>query len=77
MDRTTGPMSKMFATDIYMADAAELVALTAPDSLRHSTPPLAAIEEAYRQSIGQTIYGGTSEVHRGIIAQHRLGLPRA
>lgn len=77
MSRAIGPMSKMFATDIYMEDAADLTALAAPASLRHETPALAAIEEMHRQSIGQTIYGGTSEVHRTIIAQHHLGLPRA
>lgn len=77
MTRAIGPMAKMFATDIYMADAADLLALTAPDSLRSATPALTTIEESYRQSIGQTIYGGTSEVHRSIIAQHGLGLPRA
>ena len=77
MNRSIGPMSKMFATDIYMEDAADLVALSAPASLRHETKALAEIEEMHRQSISQTIYGGTSEVHRGIIAEHRLGLPRA
>lgn len=76
MTRTIGPMAKMFTTEIYMEDAGDLLALAAPASLRHETPALSAIEHAYRQSIGQTIYGGTSEVHRGIIAQHGLGLPR-
>jgi alkylation response protein AidB-like acyl-CoA dehydrogenase len=70
-------MAKMFATEIYMKDAGDLAALAAPGTLRHATPALAKIEESYRQSISQTIYGGTSEVHRGIIAQHHLGLPRA
>ena len=77
MTRAIGPMAKMFATEIYMEDAADLTALAAPATLRHETPAAAKIEESYRQSIGQTIYGGTSEVHRGIIAQHHLGLPRA
>ncbi len=77
MTRAIGPMAKMFATDIYMEDAGDLVALAAPASLRHETPAVSVIEEAYRQSIGQTIYGGTSEVHRGIVAQYGLGLPRA
>lgn len=77
MTRAIGPMAKMFATDIYMEDAADLLALTAPASLAHATPALAKIEESYRQSLGQTIYGGTSEVHRSIIAEHGLGLPRA
>jgi alkylation response protein AidB-like acyl-CoA dehydrogenase len=77
LTRASGPMAKLFATEIYMKDAADLTALTAPASLAHRTPALAEIEEKQRQSIGQTIYGGTSEVHRTIIAQHRLGLPRS
>jgi len=77
MSRAIGPMAKLFATEIYMADAADLVALTAPASLRHETPALSEIEDKHRQAIGQTIYGGTSEVHRGIIAQHALNLPRS
>ncbi|GLV23172.1 hypothetical protein TomMM35A_30130 [Sphingobium sp. TomMM35A] len=77
MTRAIGPMAKMFTTEIYMADAADLAALAAPGTLTHKTPALAKIEESNRQSIGQTIYGGTSEVHRTIIAQHHLGLPRA
>ena len=76
MTRVMGPMAKMFTTDIYMEDAADLVALAAPASLRHETVALSTMEESYRQSIGQTIYGGTSEVHRSIVAQHGLGLPR-
>ncbi|MDD3798120.1 MAG: acyl-CoA dehydrogenase [Novosphingobium sp.] len=75
--RSTGPMAKLFATEIYMHDAADMVALAAPASLRHETPALAEIEDRHRQSISQTIYGGTSEVHRGIIAQYALNLPRA
>jgi alkylation response protein AidB-like acyl-CoA dehydrogenase len=31
---------------------------------------------AYRHSQGTTIYGGTSEVHRSMIAERALGLPR-
>ncbi|SFR90369.1 acyl-CoA dehydrogenase [Sphingomonas jatrophae] len=77
LTRAGGPMAKLFATESYMADAADLVALTAPASLTHATAALAEIEEFHRQSIGQTIYGGTSEVHRTIIAQHALGLPRS
>jgi alkylation response protein AidB-like acyl-CoA dehydrogenase len=77
-DRAMGPMSKLFATESYVEDAADLVALAAPDSIM---PPrglaLFEIEEKFRQSIGQTIYGGTSEVHRGIIAENALKLARA
>jgi alkylation response protein AidB-like acyl-CoA dehydrogenase len=77
-DRAIGPMSKLFSTESYVEDAADLVALAAPDAVM---PPqgtaLFEIEEKFRQSIGQTIYGGTSEVHRGIIAENALKLARA
>lgn len=76
-DRAIGPMSKLFSTESYMEDAADLVALAAPDSLMPPPGALHEIEEKFRQSIGQTIYGGTSEVHRGIIAENALKLARA
>jgi alkylation response protein AidB-like acyl-CoA dehydrogenase len=55
-----------------------LVALAAPDAVMpaHGTA-LYEVEEKFRQSIAQTIYGGTSEVHRGIIAENALKLARA
>ncbi len=77
LSRASGPMAKLFATESYMGDAADLVALTAPASLAHATPAVAEIEDKHRQSISQTIYGGTSEVHRTIIAQFALGLPKS
>jgi alkylation response protein AidB-like acyl-CoA dehydrogenase len=76
-DRAIGPMSKLFATESYMEDAADLVALAAPESIMPPAGALHEIEEKFRQSIGQTIYGGTSEVHRGIIAENALKLARA
>ena len=75
--RTDGPMAKLFATESYMQDAADLMALTSPASIFRESRALAEIEEKHRQSISQTIYGGTSEIHRGIIAQFALNLPRS
>jgi 3-oxocholest-4-en-26-oyl-CoA dehydrogenase alpha subunit len=37
----------------------------------------AAVEDAFRKSVVTTIYGGTSEIMREIIAERHLGLPRA
>lgn len=72
-----GPMSKLFSTERYQADAVDLMDLAAPESLFAGKDGLGHIEIGYRQSIGMTIYGGTSEVHRSIIAEQGLGMPRS
>ena len=41
-----------------------------------AAPIAGLVEHAYRHSTVTTIYGGTSEVQRGIIAERGLGLPR-
>ena len=74
--RAFGPMSKLFSTSAYLEDSADLVQLAAPDSLLRSDHGLGRIELAARHSLGPTIYGGTSEVHRSIIAEQALGMPR-
>lgn len=74
--RAFGPMSKLFSTDTYLRDSADLLELAAPDSLLGGTHPLGRIELAARHSLGPTIYGGTSEIHRSIIAEQALGMPR-
>lgn len=76
-NRYFGPMSKYFATEVYMDDGADLLALAAPDSLFANTQALVDIEARHRQAISQTIYGGTSEVHKGIVAQFALGMPKS
>ena len=75
-----GPMSKLFSTEAIVRGAEELTALVGPDALRSRTDPTAVqagrIEHLLRFSLGTTIYAGTSEVQRNIIAQRRCGLPR-
>jgi len=72
-----GPMSKLFSTEQYQRDAAELMEIFAPWSLFPSEHGIGLVELGYRQSIGMTIYGGTSEIHRSLIAEQGLNMPRS
>ena len=75
-----GPMGKLFSTEAVVRHAEALTAMMGPDALRSRLDPTALehglIEHALRYSLGMTIYGGTSEIQRNIIAQRRCGLPR-
>jgi alkylation response protein AidB-like acyl-CoA dehydrogenase len=75
-NRYFGPMAKLFTTETYVEDSADLLELMAPDSLFVQPPPIGEIEQKHRQSVGTRIYGGTSQVHRSLIAEQGLGLPR-
>jgi alkylation response protein AidB-like acyl-CoA dehydrogenase len=76
-----GPMSKLFGTEAGVRHAEALTAVVGPDALRSRLDPTALegghIEHSLRFSLGMTIYAGTSEVQRNIIAQRRCGLPRS
>ncbi|SFO35360.1 acyl-CoA dehydrogenase family protein [Sphingomonas sp. OK281] len=71
-----GPMAKMFSSEKFLTDARDLLDLTAPLSLSKRNGTAAEINMFYRHAQGSTIYGGTSEVHRSMIAERGLGLPR-
>jgi alkylation response protein AidB-like acyl-CoA dehydrogenase len=75
-----GPMSKVFSTEALERASQDLVELVGPDSMRSflepSAPEQGRFEQIMRFSLGTTIYAGTSEVQRSIIAQRGLGLPR-
>ena len=76
-----GPMTKLFGAESFIADSADLLDLAAPDSLLDASQDGAAgsggIELAYRLSAGTSVYAGTSEIMRSIIAQAGLGMPRS
>jgi len=72
-----GPMSKVFSTEYYQRDAMDLMDLAAPESLVQGNLGLGHVEIGYRQAIGTTIYGGTSEIQRSLVAEHGLGLPKS
>ncbi len=71
-----GPMAKMYSSEVFLSDARDLLDLTAPTSLSKRKGAAAEINVFYRHAQGATIYGGTSEVHRSMIAERGLGLPR-
>lgn len=73
---THGSISKLFSSERFTADARDLLDLTAPVSLSKREGPAAFINQCYRHAHGTTIYAGTSEVHRSVIAERGLGLPR-
>ncbi|HEY4928227.1 MAG TPA: acyl-CoA dehydrogenase family protein [Acidimicrobiales bacterium] len=81
LDMTTeGPMSKLFSSEALKERAQDMVDIVGPDALRSYFDPTApchgVIEHMLRHAVGTTIYAGTSEIHRNMIAQRGLGLPR-
>jgi len=72
-----GPMAKLFSSEKFLEDASDLLDLTAPLSLSKREGAAAFINQSYRHAHGTTIYGGTSEIHRSMIAERALGLPRS
>jgi len=75
-DRAYGPMAKLFSTETLRTDSADLLDLTAPHSLSKRKGPAGFLNQCYRHAQGATVYAGTSEVHRSLIAERALGLPR-
>ncbi len=75
-DAAVGPASKMFSSEVYRADACDLLNLTAPESLANTSRDAAYINWCYRHSQVATVYGGTSEIHLSMVAERVLGLPR-
>jgi len=73
-------MAKLYSTESLQRGAADLLDLLGPRGLlQHGDPGAPAdgwIEHAHRHAAVTTIYGGTSEVMRTIVATQGLGLPR-
>jgi alkylation response protein AidB-like acyl-CoA dehydrogenase len=76
-DRAYGPAAKVFSTEAFITNSAELMDLAAPQSLLRGQAGLGIVEKGYRHSTATTIYGGASEVLRSMVAEKRLGLPRS
>jgi alkylation response protein AidB-like acyl-CoA dehydrogenase len=77
---TPNPYRRVIASDLFIRDVADLVDLTGPAGVLAEGEECAVadgtLEWAHRFAQGTSIYGGTTDVQRNIIAEHLLGLPR-
>jgi alkylation response protein AidB-like acyl-CoA dehydrogenase len=76
-----GTMAKLFTTQHYQVAGDELIDSLGAEGLRRHGDPTTGVDDGWIEAIYRhcqvtTIYGGTSEVCRGIIAERGLGLPR-
>ncbi|NNE72208.1 MAG: acyl-CoA dehydrogenase [Acidimicrobiales bacterium] len=76
-----GSMTKLFASESYKQHAHWILDLMGPEGLlQHgadAAPLGGSIEEHWRHAPVTTIYGGTSQITRNLVAEQHLGLPRA
>jgi hypothetical protein len=76
-----GSMHKLFYAESMIADSAELVDMLGAEGVlqrgEEDTPVEGWVEHLFRHAAVTTIYGGTSEMQRSIIAERGLGLPRS
>jgi alkylation response protein AidB-like acyl-CoA dehydrogenase len=81
MPMVEGSMAKLHITEAFVAASSDLLDALGPAGIRSGGEPGAPldglVEHAFRHSVVTTIYGGSSEVQREIIAGRALGLPRA
>ncbi|ORA11652.1 acyl-CoA dehydrogenase family protein [Mycobacterium arosiense] len=73
-------VAKLFSTEALQRMTADLLDLLGPEGLLNHrcavAPSGGEMEHAFRHSTVTTIYGGSSEIMRNIIAHRGLGLPR-
>jgi alkylation response protein AidB-like acyl-CoA dehydrogenase len=80
MPQVEGSMAKLHITEAFVRASSDLLDLLGPTGLVALGEPGSVldglVEHAFRHAVVTTIYGGSSEVQREIIAGRGLGLPR-
>jgi alkylation response protein AidB-like acyl-CoA dehydrogenase len=78
MSGVEGAMAKMWGSEQSQRQHAAFMDLLGAEGVLTGQGPLdGAVEDAFRNSVVATIYGGSSEVMREIVAERRLKLPRS
>jgi alkylation response protein AidB-like acyl-CoA dehydrogenase len=76
-----GPHAALFGPETYVAWSKEVIDMVGPAGTVDWTDPDTVnggtFEYHYRCAVASTIYGGSSEVLRSLIAEQLLGLPRS
>jgi alkylation response protein AidB-like acyl-CoA dehydrogenase len=79
-DATPSPFGRVLASDALIRATADLVDLVGPEGLLRRSEPASVgrgvIEWAHRFAQGTSIYGGTTDIQRNLIAEQFLSLPR-
>lgn len=77
LQRHHGPVAKLFGSESWLLCADRLLEVAAPASLNIGRGAEGTIEFMLRRAIPSTIYAGSSEIQRSLIAEAGLGLPRS
>jgi 3-oxocholest-4-en-26-oyl-CoA dehydrogenase alpha subunit len=80
IEATPSPFGRVVASDLLIRATADLIDLCGSAGILAGTDPASAgngtIEWAHRFAQGTSIYGGTTDIQRNLIAEHYMGLPR-
>jgi alkylation response protein AidB-like acyl-CoA dehydrogenase len=80
-DIAPGPLGRIISAEKLIEAASELLELVGPAALVPHGGDGAVMdgypEYAFRFAPGTAIYGGSTDIHRNLVAEQMLGLPRS